>query len=46
LKKFLENRVVVRSFCFGPIIFSPFGIKCQKQRELEAFYSLPLLEKI
>jgi hypothetical protein len=36
LKKFSENRVVVRSFCFG-INFSPFGIKRQKQRNQEVF---------
>jgi hypothetical protein len=37
---FLENGVVVRSFCFGPITLSPFGIKHQKQRELEALYKI------
>ena len=37
-KSFFENRVVVWSFCFGPITISPFGIKRQKRRKLEAFY--------
>jgi hypothetical protein len=27
---------VVQSFCFGPNIFSPFGINRQKQRILRA----------
>jgi hypothetical protein len=38
LKEFLENRVVVWSFYFGPITLSLFGIKHQKWRELEVFY--------
>jgi hypothetical protein len=33
---FSENRVVVWSFCSG-LLISPFGIKRQKQRNLEAF---------
>jgi hypothetical protein len=33
--------VVVRSFCFGPIILSLFGIKRQKQRELVEALALP-----
>jgi hypothetical protein len=41
-KKVLENRVVVRSFFFGPITLFPFGIKREKQRELEASNLSPL----
>jgi hypothetical protein len=37
--------MVVQFFCFGPITLSPFGIKRQKQRELEAFEFLPLWKK-
>jgi hypothetical protein len=29
---------VVRSFCFGLNIFSPFGINHQKRRTLEPFF--------
>jgi hypothetical protein len=35
----------MRSFYFGPIILSPFSIKRKKQKELEAFYSLPQKRK-
>jgi hypothetical protein len=41
-KKVLENRVVVRSFFFGPITLFPFGIKREKKRELEASNLSPL----
>jgi hypothetical protein len=33
--------VMVWSFCFGPINFSPFGIKRQKQRNLRGLLILP-----
>jgi hypothetical protein len=36
-KMFSENRVVVWFFLLWPINFSPFGIKRQKRRNLEAF---------
>jgi hypothetical protein len=45
LKKFLENRLVVRSYCFGRINFSPFGIKRQKQKTWEAYSFLPICKK-
>jgi hypothetical protein len=38
--------VVVRSFCFGLNIFSPFGINRQKQRTLEPFYIFSPIDKI
>jgi hypothetical protein len=40
LKKVLENMVVVRSFFFWAYYSLPFGIKRQKQRELEALYKI------
>jgi hypothetical protein len=40
-----ENREVVQSFCFGPINFSPFGIKRQKRRKLEAFMNFSPFEE-
>jgi hypothetical protein len=37
-KKFLENRVVVWSFCFGLLISPPLALSAKKQRKLEAFF--------
>jgi hypothetical protein len=37
--------VVVRSFCFGPINFSPFGIKRQNEETLEAYYFIPFVKR-
>jgi hypothetical protein len=45
VSKFFEM-VVVRSFCFGLNIFSPFGIKRQKQRALEPFLLSPPLVQV
>ena len=47
-KEFFETKyqfeilkLVVRSFCFGPNTFSPFGIKRQKRRNLRGLIILP-----
>jgi hypothetical protein len=44
-KKFLEHRLVVRSFCFGPIISPPLAISAENEETLEAYYFLPLCKK-
>jgi hypothetical protein len=31
LKEFLENRVVLRFFCFGPITFSPLALSAKNE---------------
>jgi len=41
LFRFFFEMVVVRSFCFGLNIFSPFGINRQKRRLWEPLYFLP-----
>jgi hypothetical protein len=38
--------VVVRSFCFGLNIFSPFGINRQKRRTLEPFNTFSLVVQV
>jgi hypothetical protein len=42
VKHFFEDRVVVRSFCFGLISSPPLALSAKNEETIEASYCLPL----